>query len=51
MTASYATAQEVGVFYKPQVDGNSVLLLQVFMGVIAVTTMLVLAIVSENELN
>ena len=49
MTASYATAQEVGVFYKPQVDGNSVLLLQVFMGVIAVTTMLVLAIVSEND--
>lgn len=49
MTASIATAHELGVFYKPQVDGNSVLLLQIFMGVMAITTMSVLAIVSEND--
>ena len=49
MTASVATANEIGVFYKPQADGNSVLLLQIFMGVIAITTMLVMAIVAEND--
>ncbi len=49
MIASIATSNEYGIFYKPQTDGNSVLLLQIFMGVIALTTMLVLAIVSEND--
>ena len=49
MSASIATAHELGVFYDPQVDGQSVLLLQIFMGVLALTTMLVLAIVSEND--
>jgi signal transduction histidine kinase/DNA-binding NarL/FixJ family response regulator len=49
MTASIATAHSLGVFYKPQVDGNSVLLLQIFMGVMAITAMSVLAIVAEND--
>ena len=49
MTSSIATAHELGVFYKPQVDGNSVLLLQIFMGVMAIANMSVLAIVSEND--
>jgi signal transduction histidine kinase/FixJ family two-component response regulator len=49
VTASIATAHELGVFYKPQVNGNSVLLLQIFMGVIAITTMSVIAIVAEND--
>ncbi|PZO41764.1 MAG: histidine kinase [Pseudanabaena frigida] len=49
MTATYATANQLGVFYKSTVEGNSVLLLQLFMGVIAITTMSVLAIVSEND--
>jgi signal transduction histidine kinase/CheY-like chemotaxis protein len=49
VTASIATAHGLGVFYKPQVDGNSVLLLQIFMGVIAITTMSVIAIVAEND--
>ncbi|MBD2176080.1 MASE1 domain-containing protein [Pseudanabaena sp. FACHB-1998] len=49
MTATIATANSIGVFYKPQVNGNSVLLLQIFMGVIAITTMSVLAIVAEND--
>ncbi len=49
MTATIATANSIGVFYKPQVNGNSVLLLQIFMGVMAITTMSVLAIVAEND--
>ncbi|MFM7888339.1 MAG: MASE1 domain-containing protein, partial [Pseudanabaena sp.] len=49
VTATIATANSIGVFYKPQVNGNSVLLLQIFMGVIAITTMSVLAIVAEND--
>ena len=49
LTATYATAFKFGIFYKPEVDGNSVLFLQLFMGVIAITTLSVLAIVSEND--
>jgi signal transduction histidine kinase/FixJ family two-component response regulator len=49
MAATIATANSIGVFYKPQVNGNSVLLLQIFMGVMAITTMSVLAIVAEND--
>ena len=49
VTASLATAYKFGVFYKAILAGDSLLLLQLFMGVIAITTMLVLAIVSEND--
>jgi signal transduction histidine kinase/CheY-like chemotaxis protein len=49
ITASLATAYKLGVFYKAILEGDSLLLLQLFMGVIAITTMLVLASVSENE--
>ena len=49
VTASLATAYKFGVFYKAILAGDSLLLLQLFMGVIAITTLLVLAIVSEND--
>jgi len=49
VTASLATAYKFGGFYKAILAGDSLLLLQLFMGVIAITTMLVLAIVSEND--
>ncbi|NUN63724.1 response regulator [Pseudanabaena biceps] len=49
MTASIATANKFGVFYKAISQGDSLLLLQIFMGVIAITTMAVLAIVAENR--
>ena len=49
VTASLATAYKFGIFYNAILAGDSLLLLQLFMGVIAITTMLVLAIVSEND--
>ncbi len=49
ITASLTTAYKFGVFYKAILEGDSLLLLQLFMGVIAITTMSVLAIVSEND--
>jgi len=49
MTASIATANKFGVFYKAMTTGDSLLLLQIFMGVIAVTTLITLAIVHENN--
>lgn len=49
MTASVATAYKYGIFYKAMEQGDSLLLLQIFMGVIAVATMAVLAIVAENR--
>jgi signal transduction histidine kinase/CheY-like chemotaxis protein len=49
MTASIATANNLGVFYKAIAKGDSLLLLQVFMGVIAMTTIITLAIVEENR--
>lgn len=52
MIASIATANQFGIFYK-SIDvsrrGDSLLLLQIFMGVIAMTTIAVLAIVAENQ--
>jgi len=49
MTASVATAYKFGVFYRAIAKGDSLLLLQIFMGVIAITAMAVLAIVDENR--
>lgn len=49
MTASIATANKFGVFYKAMTTGDSLLLLQIFMGVITVTTLITLAIVHENH--
>jgi len=48
MTASVATSYKMGVFYKGINTGDSLLLLQIFMGVIALTTIIVLAVVEEN---
>lgn len=49
MTAAIATAYEMGVFYKAAVESDSLLLLQIFMGVVAVIMMTILAIVAENR--
>jgi signal transduction histidine kinase/CheY-like chemotaxis protein len=49
MTASVATSYKFGIFYKAILQGDSLLLLQIFMGVIALTTMITLAIVEENR--
>ncbi len=49
MTASLATAYKFGIFYKAIDQRDSLLLLQIFMGVISLTTMAVLAIVTENR--
>lgn len=46
--AVITTAYKVGVFYDVALKTDSLLLLQLFIGVIAITTMAVLAIVSEN---
>ena len=49
MTASVATANKLGIFYQAIAPSNSLILLQIFMGVLAITTMAVLAIVAENR--
>ncbi len=50
VTASLATAYKFGIFHKSLTQGYSpLLLLQIFMGVLALTTMAVLAIVAENR--
>ena len=49
ITASVATANNLGVFNKTITQADSLLLLQIFMGVIAITTSAVLAIVAENR--
>jgi signal transduction histidine kinase/FixJ family two-component response regulator len=49
MIASLATAYKFGIFYRSIEQGDSLLLLQIFMGVISLTTMAVLAIVAENR--
>ncbi len=49
VVAVITTAYKVGVFYDVALKTNSLLLLQLFIGVIAITTMAVLAIVSENS--
>jgi signal transduction histidine kinase/CheY-like chemotaxis protein len=49
MTASVATSLKLGIFYKAMSQGDSLLLLQIFMSVIAITVMAILAIVAENR--
>jgi signal transduction histidine kinase/DNA-binding NarL/FixJ family response regulator len=49
MTASIATANKFGIFYKAITTGDSLLLLQIFMGVISIMTLAILAIVDENK--
>lgn len=49
MTASVSTAYKVGIFYKISQDSNSLLLLQLFMGVISITAIAILALVAENR--
>ncbi|MGM3309046.1 MASE1 domain-containing protein [Anabaena sp. WFMT] len=49
MIAAITTGYKMGVFYKVAVQSNSLLLLQIFIGVIAMTIMAVLAIVAENR--
>lgn len=49
MTASIATANRFGIFYKAITEGDSLLLLQIFMGVISIMTLAILAIVDENK--
>ena len=43
------TAYKVGIFYKVSQETNSLLLLQLFMGVISITAIAVLALVTENK--
>lgn len=47
--AVVATSYGLGVFYDTALQSNSILLLQLFMGVISITTMVMLAIVKENH--
>ena len=49
MTASLATAYQFGIFHKSLIQDYVLLLLQIFMGVLALTTMAVSAIVAENR--
>ncbi len=48
-TASWMTLNKFGVFYQKFLESNSLLLLQLFMGVMAITTMAFLAVVAENN--
>ncbi|TVP61002.1 MAG: response regulator [Nodularia sp. (in: Bacteria)] len=47
--AAVATSYGSGIFYNAALQTNSIVLLQLFMGVISVTTMVMLAIVTENH--
>jgi signal transduction histidine kinase/DNA-binding response OmpR family regulator len=47
--AAIATAYELGFFYRAAVASNSILLLQLFVGVLSITTMAISAIVAENR--
>ncbi|WP_236721487.1 MASE1 domain-containing protein [Trichormus sp. NMC-1] len=47
--AAVATGYRLGVFYDAALKNHSILLLQLFIGVISVTTMVMLAIVTENH--
>ncbi|WP_016953094.1 MASE1 domain-containing protein [Anabaena sp. PCC 7108] len=49
MVAAIATSYKMGIFYEVSLKSNSILLLQLFIGVIAVTVMTMLAIVEENH--
>ncbi len=47
--AATVTAYEIGVFFKSAQVNDSLVLLQLFIGVISITTMTVLSIVTENQ--
>jgi sigma-B regulation protein RsbU (phosphoserine phosphatase) len=49
MAASISTAYKFGVFYKVSQESNSLIFLQLFMGVMLITTIAVLALVAENN--
>ncbi len=49
MVASISTAYRIGIFYKVSQESNSLLLLQLFMGVISITAIVVLSLVAENN--
>jgi signal transduction histidine kinase/CheY-like chemotaxis protein len=47
--AAIATAYQRGVFYQVSLESNSLILLQLFVGVLCITTMVMAAVVSENR--
>ena len=49
IVAAITTGYKLGVFYQAALESNSLLLLQLFIGVIALTMMAVVAIVAENH--
>ncbi|OYQ65472.1 serine/threonine protein phosphatase [Pseudanabaena sp. SR411] len=49
MAAAISTAYKFGVFYKVSQESNSLIFLQLFMGVMLITTIAVLALVAENN--
>jgi sigma-B regulation protein RsbU (phosphoserine phosphatase) len=49
MTAAIATLYGQGIFYRVAQQFNSVIFLQLFMGVISLTTVIILALVAEND--
>lgn len=49
LIAAISTASGVGIFYRATMENNSLVLLQLFVGVIAITTMAMSGIVYENN--
>jgi sigma-B regulation protein RsbU (phosphoserine phosphatase) len=49
MVAAISTAYKLGIFYKISQESNSLIFLQLFMGVMLITTIAVLALVAENN--
>ena len=49
MAAAISTAYKSGIFYKVSQESNSLIFLQLFMGVMLITTIAVLALVAENN--
>jgi signal transduction histidine kinase/FixJ family two-component response regulator len=47
--AAAATSYQLGIFYNAALESNSIIFLQLFIGVTSVTTMVMLAIVAENH--
>ncbi|WP_413173932.1 MASE1 domain-containing protein [Anabaena azotica] len=47
--ASLATSYRLGVFYDAALKNHSIILLQLFIGVISITVMVMLAIIAENH--
>ena len=49
MVTAISTAYKFGIFYKASQESNSLIFLQLFMGIILITTIAVLALVAENN--